>query len=70
MLRAMQCMLTKTSPMQRDWEFFYDEIQGFDCQPGFEYALEVAVYEVELPAQDGRSASPSPRWPARSWCAS
>jgi hypothetical protein len=39
------CLQTRTSTTEA-WEPFYGDIEGFRFEPGFEYALEVAVYRL------------------------
>ena len=41
----------------RQWEFFYEEIQGFDFEPGFLYTLEARLEDRGTDIQDvGRYA--------------
>ena len=41
----------------RQWEFFYEEIQGFNFEPGFVYTLEVRLEDRGTDIQDvGRYA--------------
>ncbi|HRK61856.1 MAG TPA: DUF4377 domain-containing protein [Candidatus Omnitrophota bacterium] len=40
-----------------DWENFYDSIQGFDYEPGFDYEVKVKVTPVENPPADASSLS-------------
>ncbi|WP_029906782.1 DUF4377 domain-containing protein [Prevotella sp. 10(H)] len=47
----MKCLLVKKEG-QTDWEFFYNNIEGFNYEPGYEYQLEVKVVEREHPAAD------------------
>ena len=49
-----QCLLVKERE-QDDWQFFYDGIEGFDYEAGFEYRIEVNVYDVANPPADGSS---------------
>ena len=46
-----QCLLVRENP-SADWELFYDEIRGFDWEPGYEWKLHVARGRVSKPAQD------------------
>lgn len=46
------CLLVKWDPAE-DWELFYDEIQGFDFEPGFIYELRVRRYRVPDPPAGG-----------------
>lgn len=48
------CYLVKTQG-QADWEYFYDEIQGFDYEWGYVYTLEVNKTTIDNPPQDGSS---------------
>lgn len=47
----MKCFLVKRDG-QKNWEFFYNNIEGFNYEPGYEYVVEVKVEEVERPAAD------------------
>ena len=38
-----------------DWQYFYDQIEGFDYQPGYEYTLMVEKVDVANPPADGSS---------------
>ena len=49
-----QCLLIKERESD-NWQFFYGGIEGFDYEPGFEYKLEVKVYDVKNPPADGSS---------------
>lgn len=50
----MKCLLVKAEG-QTDWQFFYNAIEGFNYEPGFEYVLEVRVDSVKNPAADQSS---------------
>ena len=51
-----ECYLEFNAESQR-WEFFYEEIQGFDFEPGFIWTLKVSLHEREEGIQDvGRYA--------------
>lgn len=50
----MKCLLVKKDG-QTDWEFFYNNIEGFSYEPGYEYVLEVKADKVENPAADQSS---------------
>jgi heat shock protein HslJ len=50
----MKCMQVKNAP-EGEWEFFYDQIEGFTYEPGFEYELRVNKVEVANPPADGSS---------------
>lgn len=49
-----QCMLVKERP-EDDWEFFFEGIEGFTFEPGYDYELVVSWRELENPPQDGSS---------------
>ncbi len=49
-----QCMLVKR-PEDADFGLFYDPIEGFTFEPGFEYELLVQVDKVDNPPADGSS---------------
>ncbi|MFN2253943.1 MAG: META domain-containing protein, partial [Candidatus Promineifilaceae bacterium] len=46
-----QCMQVKTNP-DDDYGLFYDQIDGFEFEEGYEYELQVLVEPVQNPAQD------------------
>ncbi len=48
------CMLVREDPKD-DWTLFYDQIQGFEYEPGFQYELLVQKQEVENPPADASS---------------
>lgn len=50
----MDCLLVRRAP-HTDWELFYDDIEGFVFEPGYEYELEVRVTRVDDPPADGSS---------------
>ncbi|MBK5721061.1 DUF4377 domain-containing protein [Dysgonomonas sp. Marseille-P4677] len=47
----MKCLLVKKEG-QTDWEFFYNNIEGFQYTPGYEYLLEVKVDTIKMPPAD------------------
>ncbi len=49
-----QCMLVKQDP-NAEYEFFYDDIAGFEWEAGYEYELLVNISEVENPPADASS---------------
>jgi heat shock protein HslJ len=49
-----KCMLIKDSP-EGEWSYFYDQIDGFDYEEGFEYQLRVEVHKVDNPPADASS---------------
>jgi hypothetical protein len=50
----MQCMLVRES-REGEWLNFYDQIQGFTYEPGYEYVLLVGWRQVPNPPADGSS---------------
>ncbi|MCL7980648.1 MAG: DUF4377 domain-containing protein [marine benthic group bacterium] len=50
----MECMQVREST-DDDWRMFYDQIQGFDYEEGYEYELRVHTEEVENPPADASS---------------
>lgn len=53
-MEVRQCMLVKEN-LDDDWELFYDEIEGFTYEPGFNYSLLVGWREIRNPPADGSS---------------
>jgi glyoxylase-like metal-dependent hydrolase (beta-lactamase superfamily II) len=49
-----QCMLVRENT-DSDWENFYDQINGFEFQKGYEYKLKVKVTEIKNPPDDASS---------------
>lgn len=49
-----ECYQVKETP-EGEWELFYDEIEGFQWEPGFIYELRVNIYQVENPPAGGSS---------------
>ncbi|MGD9148145.1 MAG: META domain-containing protein, partial [Anaerolineae bacterium] len=49
-----KCMLVKEGPND-DWTLFYDQIEGFDYEPGYEYELRITEEQVENPPADASS---------------
>lgn len=49
-----QCMLIKRD-QATDWEYFYDRIEGFDYEEGYEYVLDVQEQKIENPPADASS---------------
>ena len=49
-----KCMLTRTDP-NSEWEFFYDQIEGFTHTEGIAYELRVQISEIANPPADGSS---------------
>jgi len=49
-----KCMQVKENP-EEEYSLFYDQIEGFDFEEGYEYELVVQVQQVENPPADGSS---------------
>jgi len=50
----MRCMLVKMDE-QQNWSAHYDNIEGFNFVPGFEYSLLVRITWIDKPPADGSS---------------
>ncbi len=50
----LTCLLTKENPDGK-WQFFYDNIAGFNYEAGFRYKLSVVVTKVNNPPADASS---------------
>ena len=50
----MKCLLIKEYG-EKDWQFLYNEIEGFEYEPGYEYEIEVVKEKIENPAADQSS---------------
>ncbi len=48
------CMLIKET-VDAEWQLFYDRIDGFNYERGYNYLLEVEISEVENPMADASS---------------
>jgi heat shock protein HslJ len=49
-----RCLLVKEDPKD-DWTFFYDQIEGFEYEPGYEYELRIMEEKVKDPPADASS---------------
>jgi heat shock protein HslJ len=49
-----KCLLIKEKPGD-DWTLYYDQIEGFDYEPGYEYELRIVEEEIEDPPADASS---------------
>ena len=49
-----KCMLVKDSP-EAEWTYFYDQIQGFEYEEGFNYQINVEVQQIDNPPADASS---------------
>lgn len=50
----MKCLVVKKEG-EKDWEFFYNNIEGFNYEPGYEYVIEVRKDAVAMPTADQSS---------------
>ncbi|OBU04746.1 DUF4377 domain-containing protein [Morganella psychrotolerans] len=51
----MKCMKVKEKP-NAEWEFFYQNIDGFTYEPGYLYRIAVKVTDIPNPPADAPSA--------------
>jgi hypothetical protein len=49
-----KCMLVRSNEGDR-WEFFYDQISGFQYEAGHSYKLLIKIIKVDNPPQDASS---------------
>lgn len=50
----MKCLVVKEAGSD-EWTLFYDAIEGFDYEEGYEYVLEVKRSAIENPPMDASS---------------
>lgn len=50
----MECMQVRDTP-DGEYENFFNSIEGFEFEPGYEYELRVMVEEIDNPPADGSS---------------
>lgn len=50
----MECYQVKDTP-DGEWRLFYNQIEGFQWEPGYNYELRLNVYQVENPPAGGSS---------------
>ena len=55
------CMLVKESP-EDEWTYFYDQIEGFNYEPGYTYELIVTEIKVDNPAADAEWPDQAGHW--------
>lgn len=55
-LAPQECFRVREHP-DTTWTLFYDAIEGFSFEPGFEYTIRVRVTRITNPPQDGSSAA-------------
>jgi heat shock protein HslJ len=46
-----KCLLVKENPND-DWTMFYDQIEGFEYEPGYVYELQITEEKIENPPAD------------------
>ena len=51
----MECLQIKKNVSDTAWQYFYDEIEGFQYEPGYTYTLEVKREKVDNPPADRSS---------------
>ncbi|MBU3677753.1 MAG: DUF4377 domain-containing protein [Chitinophagaceae bacterium] len=51
----MECLQIKRNPSDTAWQYFYDEIEGFQYEPGYTYTLEVSQVKKENVPADASS---------------
>jgi len=49
-----KCMKTRTDD-KADWQYFYDQIEGFEFAAGYRYKLRVKITKLEDVPQDASS---------------
>lgn len=47
-----KCMMVKDAP-EKNWEFFYDSIEGFRHEQGFEYQILIEIVNLPQESKDG-----------------
>jgi len=50
----MECLQVREA-VDRPWQYFYSEIEGFTFEPGFDYELRVREQKLANPPADGSS---------------
>lgn len=53
-IAKMQCMLVKKDNTA-EWQYFYNHIEGFTYEPGYEYEIIVSKSKIENPPADASS---------------
>ncbi len=49
-----KCLQIKKNT-QKEWEYFYRNIEGFNYEEGYEYVIEVSQEKIKNPPADGSS---------------
>lgn len=55
-IMPMECLVVRERPSD-EWTYFYDDIEGFTFEPGYQYVLRVERREVPTPLADGSSVA-------------
>jgi hypothetical protein len=50
----MQCMLVREKPTD-EWQYFYNNIDGFNYERGYDYTLTVSTVKIANPPADASS---------------
>jgi hypothetical protein len=52
---TFDCLLVQQGKQigSQSWDLFYDDIEGFQYEPGFIYTLRVKIEKIPDPPQDG-----------------
>ena len=53
-LIEQECLLVKEKP-EDNWEYWYDDLKGFEYSEGTNYVLRIQEKEIENPPQDASS---------------
>jgi len=53
----MNCLLVQKGNQigTEQWDYFYDSIEGFEYEEGFQYDLDVLINAIENPPADASS---------------
>lgn len=54
-LIPMECFLVKKTIDQPEWEYFYENIQGFNFEEGYAYKIKVKVKDLKSVPADASS---------------
>ena len=55
-LVPMECLRVREHP-DTAWTLFYDSIEGFTFEPGFQYTVRVRIRHIDNPPADANSLS-------------
>lgn len=51
----MECLQIKRNPSDTAWQYFYDEIDGFQYESGYTYTLEISQVKIDPVPADASS---------------